>query len=111
MSKPLTIETKIRFKRVRDGRKKLEEAPATTPAAHPEPIPREARLMALAIHFDRLIREGSVGRCSEIAGPSGTSPARVTAIMKLADLPAPEQESFLSNRPLKHLFCQDAPAP
>lgn len=96
MSKPLTIETKIRFQRVRDGRKKLEEAPATTPAPVPEPVPREARLMALAIHFDRLVREGAVGSYSEIARLTGTSPAWITAIMKRADLPVPEQEEFLT---------------
>ena len=98
MSKPLTIETRIRFQRVRDGRKKLQEAPATTPATPHEPVPRQARLMALAIHFDRLIRDGAVGSYSEIARLTGTSPAWITAIMKLVDLPVPEQEELLSGR-------------
>ena len=97
MSKPLTIETKVRFKTVRDGRKKLEEAPAT-PAAELAPVPREARLMALAIHFDRLIREGAVESYSEIARLTGACPAWITAIMKLADLPVPEQEGILTGR-------------
>ena len=97
MTKPLTIETKIRFQRVRDGRKQLEEAPTTTPGPVPEIIPREARLMALAIHFDRLIREGAVGSYSEIARLTRTSPAWITAIMKLADLPVPEQAGMLSD--------------
>ena len=52
--------TKIRFQRARDGQKKLEEAPATTANPPFEVAPREARLMALAIHFDRLIRDGAV---------------------------------------------------
>lgn len=88
MSKLLTIEIKVQFKRVRDGRKKLEEASAAPPALAPEPVPREARLMALAIHFDRLIREGAVGSYSEIARLTGACPAWITEIMKLADLPA-----------------------
>jgi hypothetical protein len=95
MSKPLTIETKIRFQRARDGRKRLEQAPAITPATPPEPVPRQARLMALAIHFDRLIREGTVGSYAEVARFTGTSPAWITAIMKLAELPVPEQEGEL----------------
>lgn len=61
MHKPLTIDTKIRFQRPRDGRKKLEEAPASTPAVPPKAEPREARLMALAIHFDHLIRDSTYG--------------------------------------------------
>ena len=95
MSKPLTIETKIRFQRARDGRKKLEQAPAITANAPYEPVPRETRLMALAIHFDRLIREGAVESYSEIARLTGACPAWITAIMKLADLPVPEQEEIL----------------
>jgi hypothetical protein len=52
--------------------------------------------MALAIHFDRLIRESAVASYSELARLTATSPAWITAIMKLADLPVPEQEGFLS---------------
>jgi hypothetical protein len=96
MSNPLTIETKIRFQRVRDGRKTLEEAPEGSPSPPPERVPRTTRLMALAIHFDRLIREGTVANYSDIARLTGTSPAWITAIMKLADLPVPEQERLLS---------------
>ena len=64
---------------------------ATMPAQPPEPVPRGARLMTLAIHFDRLIREGAVGSYSEIARLTGTSPAWITAIMKLVDLPVREE--------------------
>ncbi|MCH7228316.1 hypothetical protein [Haloferula sp. A504] len=95
MSSGPTIETKIQFRRVRDGCKKLEEAPATPPPEPPKPVPREARLMALAIHFDRLIREGAVESYSEIARLTGACPAWITEIMKLADLPVPEQEALL----------------
>ena len=52
--------------------------------------------MAFAIQFDRLIWEGAVSSYSEIARLTGTSPAWITAIMKLADLPVPEQEKLLS---------------
>ena len=54
--------------------------------------------MALAIHFDRLIRDGAVSSYSEIARLTGTSPAWITEIMKLADLPVPEQEGLLNER-------------
>jgi alkylated DNA nucleotide flippase Atl1 len=51
--------------------------------------------MALAIHFDRLLREGTVASYSEIARLAGVSPAWITAIMKLVDLPVPERENAL----------------
>ena len=95
MSKPLTIETKIRFQRVRDGRKRIAKSPAAPPPPLPEPVPRAARLMALAIHFNRMIREGAVGSYLELARLTGTSPAWITAIMKLANVPVPEQEGGL----------------
>ena len=52
-------------------------------------------MMALAIHFDRLIREGAVESYSKIARLTGACSAWITAIMKLADLPVPEQEEVL----------------
>ena len=67
--------------------------------------------MALAIHFDRLIREGAVGSYSEIARLTGASPAWITAIMKLADLPVPEQDRILSGRPPIIPACRPVPVP
>jgi len=61
--------------------------------------------LALAIHFDRLIREGAVGSYPEIARLTGASPALITAIMKLADLPVPEQE-ILIGFPSESMFRQ-----
>ena len=98
MASPLTISTKIRFQRVRDGRKRIAKAPAAPPPPCPEPVPRAARLMALAIHFDRLLREGAAGSYSELARLTGASPAWITSIMKLADLPLPRQERVLQER-------------
>ena len=55
----LTIETPIHFKRAKAGKKTVAQGPAPEKAsAPPDPIPRISRLMALAIHFDGLIREG-----------------------------------------------------
>jgi hypothetical protein len=39
-----------------------------------------------------------LGSYSEIASLTGTSPAWITAIMKLVDLPVPEQEGFTRGR-------------
>jgi hypothetical protein len=92
MNTPLTIETKVRFRCVRSGRKKLEEAPAGPP---PEPVPRIARLMALAIHFDRQIRAGVFASYSDIARLSALSRNRVSQVMDLLNLPPAVQERLL----------------
>lgn len=51
--------------------------------------------MALAIHFDRLIRDGVVRNYAELARLGGVSRARITQIMDLLNLPAAEQERLL----------------
>lgn len=97
----LTIETPIHFKRARAGRKELAVGPAPKPRpAPPDPIPRISRLMALAIHFDGLIREGVVRNYADLARLGGVSRARITQIMNLLNLPPWRQEEilFLSGR-------------
>ena len=62
-------------------------------------IPRIARLMALALRFERLLRSQSIRDYAELARLGRVTRARVTQIMKLLDL-APgiqEQILFLTN--------------
>jgi hypothetical protein len=51
--------------------------------------------MALAIHFDGLIRSGTVRDYSDLARLGGISCARVTQIMNLLNLPPWRQEELL----------------
>ena len=96
MSNPLTIETHVRFRERPGSRRHVATtAPEPAPEPPPEKIPRLARLMALAIHFDRLIRDGTVRNYAELARLGGVSRARITQIMGLLDLPAAEQERLL----------------
>lgn len=92
----LTIETPIHFKRAKAGRKTLAEGPAPKPQpAPPDPVPRISRLMALAIHFDGLIREGVVRDYADLSRLGGVSRARITQIMNLLNLPPWKQEELL----------------
>lgn len=92
----LSIETRIHFKRAKAGRKTIAEGPAPAPeAAPPDPVPRISRLMALAIHFERLIRQGLVKDYADLARLGGVSRARITQIMNLLNLPAWWQEDLL----------------
>jgi len=58
-------------------------------------IPRVARLMALAIRFDQLIRDGVVSDQAELARLGRVSRARLTQIMNLLCLAPQIQESLL----------------
>jgi hypothetical protein len=59
-------------------------------------VPRIARLMALAIHFDRLIREGKVKDYAEIARLGDVTRARVTQVMNLLNLAPDIQNGLLA---------------
>ena len=63
-------------------------------------IPRIARLMALAIRFDRLLRAEEFRDYAELARLGQVTRARMTQIMKLLDLAPDIQEQilFLTNR-------------
>lgn len=92
----ITVESSFHFSTGRSGRKQLRSGPAPKPIpAPPNPVPRIARLMALAIHFDGLIREGVVKNYADLARLGGVSRARITQIMNLLNLPPWKQEEIL----------------
>ena len=66
-------------------------------------IPRIARLMALAIRFDRLLRAEEFRDYAEIARLGRVTRARMTQIMKLLDLAPDIQEQILYLPTLKGL--------
>lgn len=61
--------------------------------------PRITRLMALALHFQDLLQEGTVRHYADLARLGGVTPARMTQIMNLLNLAPDIQEAllFLSN--------------
>ena len=58
-------------------------------------IPRIARLMALAIRFEGLLRDGTIRDYAELARLGRVTRARMTQIMKLFDLAPDIQEQLL----------------
>lgn len=91
MSDSVTVEQKVHFVKGTKGRKHLKSGGQTET---PKRIPRIARLMALAIHFDELIRTGKVKDQSELARLGQVSTARISQIMGLLYL-APEIQELL----------------
>lgn len=64
-------------------------------------IPRVARLMALAIRFDEMIRNGEVKDQAELARVGRVSRARLTQIMNLLNLAPVIQEWLLFLPPVE----------
>lgn len=89
----LTVAGTVHFAR-RGRAKELRAGPAPVP---PEPgrVPRVARLMALALRFDELIRAGAVTDQAELARLGHVTRARVSQVMALLHLAPDLQEALL----------------
>jgi len=85
---------KVRFVRRPDKAWAIVEASSNSAAAAGR-VPRISRLMALAIHFDRLLREGKVRDQSELARLSHITQPRMTQIMNLNHLAPGIQQELL----------------
>jgi hypothetical protein len=78
----------------------LASGPNTSEAHVSQPraegrLPRIARLMALAIRFDGLIRSGAIRDYADLARLGGVSSARISQIMGLLNLAPDLQEQIL----------------
>lgn len=90
------IEFKVNFKAGRRGRKQAVTGDAPAPAMPSAGgLPRVVRLVALAIRFDQLIRDGEVKDYAEIARLGQVTRARVTQIMNLLHLAPDIQDALL----------------
>ncbi|GIW55526.1 MAG: hypothetical protein KatS3mg082_1930 [Nitrospiraceae bacterium] len=92
----VTIEYDVHFRRCgRGSRKALRAGPEPQRPAEPGRVPRVARLMALAIRFEQLIRAGVVADYSELATLGHVTRARISQIMNLLNLAPDIQEQLL----------------
>ena len=94
MTSPTPITVEWTLKRLRGGQAK----PVALDAACQERIPRLARLMALAIKFDTLVRQGVVPDYADLACLGHVSRARITQIMNLLNLAPDIQEQLIDLR-------------
>jgi hypothetical protein len=94
MTTTLTIERQIHFTRC--GRKEMETVMAPgREALPPGRVPRVARLMALAIRCDGLMRSGVVCDYAEMARLGHVSRSRVSQVLSLVNLAPDIQEAIL----------------
>ena len=88
----LTINCDVHFGTTTRGRKvRVDSAPAEDMGR----LPRVAKLMALAIRFEGLIRAGVVRDNAELARLGHVTRARITQIMNLLQLAPDIQEQLL----------------
>jgi hypothetical protein len=100
MNTSIVDRSTIKFRRGKNNKKhvvanprpELEEPP---PPAPPARVPRVARLVALALRFDRLIREGAITDQADLARLGHITRARATQIMNLLQLAPDILEAIL----------------
>ncbi len=98
MTKPVSVDFQFSIKqRGRGAKKRIVEGAGQSDESKPalERIPRISRYMALAIHFEDLIRQGVVTDYAELARLGYVTRARVTQIMNLRLLAPEIQEELL----------------
>ena len=84
MTTTLTIERAVHFdRRGKGARKVLADGPTPPAPAEPGRVPRVARLMALALRCDGLVRSGAVRDYAELARLGHVTRARVSQVMRL----------------------------
>jgi len=92
---PLTVEFDFHFERRGRGARKELEAGQARPPVPGGRVPRVAKLMALAIRFDALLRQGAVASYSELGRLGHVTHARVSQVMSLLYLAPDIQEQIL----------------
>lgn len=98
MSKPVSVDFQFSIKqRGRGAKKRIVEGAFQSDESKPalERIPRISRYMALAIHFEDLIRRDVVTDYADLVRLGHVTRARVTQIMNLRLLAPKIQEQIL----------------
>ena len=97
MTTLLTREWDVHFRRRGRGAPKELHTNQETEEAAPQPVrlSRVARLMALAVRFDMLLRNGAVANYAELARLGHVSSARISQILNLLHLAPDLQEELL----------------
>lgn len=94
VTKPITVTRQIHFA-VTGNRKQVRRGAAPASTFLHGRTPRVAKLMALAIRFDRLLQDGVVADQSELARLAHVTQPRMTQIMNLLHLAPDIQEEIL----------------
>ena len=94
MSRTMTLEVPVIFPRGGRGSRR-EDRGGVEAALPPGRVPRVARLMALALRLDELVRTGQVASYSALASLGHVTRARISQILNLIHLAPDIQEALL----------------
>lgn len=89
----MVLNGKFHMARGRESRREMRTGEAPKRAVGR--VPRAAKLMALALRFDQLIRDGVVADQADVARLGRVTRARVTQIMNMLNLASDIQEAIL----------------
>lgn len=92
----ITVTKKVHFTRGRSGRKRIVDAPPKPQPEYAGRVPRVSRVMALAIHFDKLLQSGVVCDTIELARLTKVTQPRITQVLNMLHLAPDIQEALLS---------------
>jgi hypothetical protein len=95
MSLTLTIEVLVAFRPSGRGRHQERSSGAAKASLPAGRVPRVARLMALALRLDELVRTGQVASYSALAALGHVTRARICQILNLIQLAPDLQEALL----------------
>ena len=95
MSTTWTIEVPVHFQRCGRGSRKEMHPGVEAEPVPPGRVPRVARLMALALRIEELVRTGQVASYSAVASLGQVTRARVSQIVSLLHLAPDIQEALL----------------
>ena len=90
----IEIKQKIQFSNGSSGRRRISKRTAAAELPNGR-VPRISKLMALAIRFDQLLRDGVVADQAELARLGYVTPARLSQVMALLQLAPDIQEAIL----------------
>jgi hypothetical protein len=91
----ITVKKQVFFSRGSRGRRRIDDQSPPSQVVPAGRVPRVSRVMALAIEFDRLLREGIVSSTIELARLAQVTQPRITQVMNLLHLAPDIQEELL----------------
>lgn len=91
----ITVTKRVFFSRGERGRGRIETKAPPSQQASAGRVPRVTRVMALALHFDGLLRDGVVSDTIVLARLAKVTQPRITQVMSLLHLAPDIQEEIL----------------
>jgi len=91
----ITVTKQVFFTRSERGRRRMADKPSPSQMVSPGRVSRVSRVMALAIQFEDLLRNGTVSDTIELARLAKVTQPRITQVMNLLHLAPDIQEELL----------------